>query len=60
MSGMVIGLLPVFIIIILMVINPEYFMSFYESAIGKFMIVLSVFLEATGFALINKIVDIKY
>jgi tight adherence protein B len=60
MSGMVIGLLPVFIIIILMVINPEYFMSFYESPIGKFMLVLSIFLEAIGFALINKIVDIKY
>lgn len=59
-SGMIIGLLPVFIILMLMVINPAYFLTFYESQIGKLMIALSVVLEITGFAIINKIVDIQY
>lgn len=59
-SGLIIGLLPVFIILVLMLINPEYFRSFFDSQLGKFMIVLSVALEVTGFAIINKIVNIKY
>lgn len=59
-SGLIIGLLPVFIILVLMLINPEYFNSFFDSQLGKFMMVLSVVLEATGFAIINKIVNIKY
>ena len=59
-SGLIIGLLPVFIIIILMLINPEYITSFVESTIGKIMMVASVVLEIAGFTIINKIVDIKY
>lgn len=59
-SGMIIGLLPVVIILMLMVINPNYFMEFCKTEIGKIMIVISVILELIGFALINKIVDIQY
>ena len=59
-SGLIIGLLPVFIILVLMLINPEYFRSFFDSQLGKYMMVLSVVLEVTGFAIINKIVNIKY
>lgn len=59
-SGLVIGLLPVIIVLILMVINPEYFQSFFESQIGKILLIISVILEATGFFVINKICDIKY
>lgn len=59
-SGLIIGLLPVFIILVLMLINPEYFHSFFDSQIGKFMMVISVVLETTGFVIINKIVNIKY
>jgi tight adherence protein B len=59
-SGMIIGLLPVFIILMLMVLNPQYFGAFFDSSIGKVMMGVSVALELTGFAVINKIVDIKY
>jgi len=59
-SGIIIGLLPVFIILILMVINPNYFQSFAASDIGKLMLIASVFLEAIGFMIIRKIIDIKY
>lgn len=60
MSGTVIGLLPVFVILIMMMINPGYIQSFFATGIGKAMIVVSVFMEALGFFVINKIVDIKY
>ncbi|WP_312653293.1 type II secretion system F family protein [Aminipila sp.] len=60
MSGIVIGLLPVFIILLLMILNPEYFKSFFEASIGKIMIGVSVMMEMIGFIIINKIVDIEY
>jgi len=60
MSGMVIGLLPVFILLLLMLINPGYFTSFFTHYLGKIMIAASVFLESIGFLLINKIVNIEY
>lgn len=59
-SGIIIGLLPVFIILFLMVINPNYFKSFVASDIGKVMLAVSVGLEAIGFLAIRKIIDIKY
>jgi len=59
-SGIIIGLLPVIVILLLMVINPNYFQSFASSGIGKLMLAVSVVLEITGFIVINKIVDIKY
>ena len=59
-SGIIIGLLPVFIILILMVINPDYFEGFVASDLGKIMLIASVFLEVAGFVTIRKIIDIKY
>jgi tight adherence protein B len=58
-SGLVIGLLPLVLVLALMVISPGYFAGFFESEIGKLLIVVSVVLEAIGFAIINKIVNIK-
>ena len=59
-SGIIIGLLPVFMILILMVLNPSYFTSFVETMIGKVMLAVSVVLEVMGFLIIKKIVDIRY
>ena len=59
-SGMFIGLLPVFLLIILTWISPNYMNSFFKTSIGKVMLVVSVILETTGFLLIQKIVNIKY
>ena len=59
MSGLVIGLLPIVLILSIMVMTPSYFEGFFESTIGKILIVISVVLEITGFAIINKIVNIK-
>ncbi len=59
-SGIIIGLLPVFIILILMLINPNYFKGFVASDLGKIMLAASAVLEAAGFIAIRKIIDIKY
>jgi tight adherence protein B len=60
MSGLIIGLMPVFVILLLMVMNPTYFAGFTETPVGKLMIGVSIGMELTGFFVINKIVDIQY
>jgi len=59
MSGLVIGLLPIVLILAIMVMTPSYFEGFFESNMGKILIIISIVLEITGFAIINKIVNIK-
>lgn len=59
-SGIVIGLLPVFILLAVMVLNPEYFALLVTTKTGKIMLAGSVVMEAIGFSIINKIVDIEY
>lgn len=59
MSGLIIGLLPVAVILFLMILNPDYILDFVNHPLGKILLIASVFLEAMGFFLINRIVDIK-
>jgi len=60
MSGLIIGLLPVAVILILMVMNPGYFEAFVETSLGKLLMLGSMAMEAVGFIVINKVVDIRY
>lgn len=60
LSAIIIGLLPVFIILVIMLINPTYLLGFFHSTIGKIMLSLSIFLEIIGFTIIRKIADIDY
>lgn len=59
-SGIIIGALPLFLTLFLMVINPEYINSFFTTSIGKVMVVVGIAMEAIGFFIINKIVQIKF
>lgn len=60
MSGLIIGLLPVFITLMLMLMNPGYIKDFFNSTLGQIMVGVGVFFEIIGFLSIKKIVDIKY
>ena len=59
-SGMLIGLLPVFLLIILTWISPDYMNSFFKTSDGKKVLLFSLLWETIGFLLIQKIVNIKY
>lgn len=59
-SGIVVGLLPVFLMAVLMVLNPDYVGMFFNSAIGRGLVALGIILEITGFLIVRKIVDIKF
>lgn len=60
MSAIIIGLLPVFLVVILMFLNPDYFGLFFETTLGKIMVFTSIILEITGFMVIRKISDVQY
>lgn len=59
MSGYIIGALPVFIILLLMFINPSYINMFFVTQSGRIMLIVSVVLEIIGFLFVRKIVNIK-
>ena len=59
LSGYIIGALPIFIIVLLMFINPGYVDMFFTTESGRIMLIVSVVLEAIGFSIVNKIVNIK-
>ena len=59
LSGYIIGALPIFIIVLLMFINPGYVDMFFTTESGRIMLIVSVVLEAVGFSIVNKIVNIK-
>jgi tight adherence protein B len=60
MSALIIGLLPVFLVVALMILNPRYFAGFFQSTLGIVLLVVSVVMEMIGFFIIRKISDVKY
>jgi len=60
MSSMIIGLLPVFLVGALMLLNPTYFGGFFQSTLGIVLAVISVVMEVIGFLVIRKISDVRY
>jgi len=59
LSGYIIGALPIFIIVLLMFINPGYVDMFFTTQSGRIMLIVSVVLETIGFLLVRKIINIK-
>ncbi|MDW5298699.1 MAG: type II secretion system F family protein [Sedimentibacter sp.] len=58
-SGLLIGILPIAIVLTVMVLNPNYFAGFFESYMGKVLLVLSIVMETMGFLIIKKIINIE-
>lgn len=59
-SGMIIGALPAFIAVALMLINPGYMNAFFTTSGGRIMLIVSVVMEIIGFFGIRKVITIKY
>ena len=59
-SGMIIGALPAFIAVALMLINPGYMSTFFTTSTGRIMLIVCVVMEVFGFLAIRKVVTIKY
>ena len=59
-SGTVIGLLPVAAFLALMLFNPKYIAAFFQTSQGTTMLIIAAIMEAIGFAIVNKIVNVKF
>ncbi len=58
-SGVVLTLIPVFLAIVLQLINPSYLEPLFQSPIGRMAIGGSIVLVIVGYIVIMRIVDIK-
>lgn len=58
-SGLVIGLLPVFLMIFLFLISRDYILTLFTTKIGIILLVGGIISQVIGFAMINKIVNIE-
>lgn len=59
-SGIIIGLLPIFIGVALLIINPDYVKLFFHTELGILMLVVAAIMETIGYLFVKKIVTVKY
>ena len=59
LQGIVVGLIPVFLLIIMTMLDPAMMMSFYTSAMGIAMLVGVLVMVVVGFIIIRKIMKIE-
>ncbi len=59
LTGIVIGLLPVFVGILFSVLSPGYINPLFETGLGKIMLVIAVVMEVIGLLVIQRILDIE-
>ena len=60
LTGMLLAVLPVFLLIVLNLINPDYVSIFFTDFIGKVMLAGAAIWELLGFLVIRKILNVKY
>lgn len=59
LQGIVVGLIPIFLLLVLTLMDPKMMMNFYGSTTGVMLLGLMVLLEGIGFLVIKKIVNIR-
>ncbi|MGA0333555.1 MAG: type II secretion system F family protein [Kiritimatiellia bacterium] len=59
LQGIVVGLVPIFLLVVMTVIDAEMMMSFFTDFIGVSLLFLVVILLSVGFFVIHKIVSIE-
>ncbi|MFY9115302.1 MAG: type II secretion system F family protein, partial [Dethiobacteria bacterium] len=59
-SGIIIGILPLLLAVILYFINPEYMLAFFTDPIGYILIGVGLFSQFIGLIFIRKIVNIDW
>ena len=58
LSGLIVGVIPIFIAFFVWSNNPDYFQPMLESPMGKGLLVGAVVLELVAIIVIRKIIDI--
>jgi tight adherence protein B len=60
LSGILIALLPLFLIAALLVLNPEYFNVLISDSRGIIMLIVAGVLEIVGFVVIRRLTNIDF
>jgi tight adherence protein B len=60
LSGIVIGLMPLFLIGMMLLLNPEYLLPLFKSSLGLLMLSMGIIGEIIGVVIIKKIVTIDF
>jgi tight adherence protein B len=58
-SGYILGALPIFLMIILYLVNPEYMGLLINEKAGNYLLAFALALQIIGFVLIKKVINIK-
>lgn len=59
LSGMIIGIVPLAVLLMIFFMNPQYIEPLFNTHDGKIALCLAIFMTATGFISIKKISDIE-
>ena len=58
-SGYILGGLPIFLVVVLYIVNPEYIGLLFSERAGNYLVAIALVLQIIGFFLIRKIIRIK-
>lgn len=59
-SSWILGAMPIFLLIVISVINPDYLKMFFETTLGWGLLAYAAVSEIIGFILIKKVTDIEF
>lgn len=59
-TGILLAVLPIFLLLALSVLNPDYISIFFSEPLGIWMLVFCAIWELIGFLIIRKILNVKY
>ena len=59
LSGMILGGLPIFLGLVLFLVNPENMIRFVQAPVGRIMMLVALVLQTLGFLWIRKIIQIE-
>ena len=59
-SGYIVGSLPIFLIVVMSVINPDYCTPLFTTSTGRMLLLAGAVMEVIGFIVIQKVITVKY
>jgi tight adherence protein B len=59
LSGLILTILPIIMAGVILVVAPDYLKGLTEDPMGRYLIVMAVLLQITGYFIMKRIVDIK-
>ena len=59
-TGVMLAVLPILLLVVLNLMNPDYISIFFEETLGHYMLIFCAVWELIGFLIIRKILNVKF